>query len=615
MNLFNIYTIPPQNYIAEEILLGCILINPNIFIHINPLIKVESFFLECHQLIYITFLKLYKQNKLHPIELLYYLSENKTLHTVGGLKKIIELMKQSQTFMYSTININQYIYEIIQIINNTYIKRLMIQYGYNIIRLAYIKEYSSYKLYNKASQYLHVTVNKIPKNNLQNLQNLISNLILEVQSNKIINNERISQATIIKSGFKDLDHLTHGLPNGDLIVIAARPSIGKTSLAINIAYNVLNKFNNGVCIFSLEMSSKQILHKMISIGSQIPNKKLTLYQINQTQWKKIQSICNILLKNNFYINDTPNISIDYIEYIAELWIQEKKEIKLIIIDYLQLIQIDNAIKLNRTQELSYITRKLKLLAQNLNIPILVLSQLNRSIELRTSKKPMLSDLKESGCININTHLDIDNKYKNSLNIVNIQKIKRYTKKQLKIPIISNLLYKHKISQKFIKYDNIFQVKIIIQYIFKIYQNNNKYFNTTHNHQFLKKYNWIKNNKFIDYTCITNLYINNNQHKVLEYNYIKTIDYQKYIHAYDINMKSYTHFFCNQTILHNSIEQDSDIVLMLYEKEKSNYHLKNEKIIDVIISKNRNGPIGSCELLFCLNNTTFKNIDKESFVQN
>lgn len=614
MNLFNIYTIPPQNYLAEEILLGCILINPDIFVHINPLIQVESFFLECNQLIYITLLILHKKNKLNPIELLYYLSEKQTLHTIGGLNKIIELMKQSQTFIYSTININRYIYEIIQIINNNYIKRLMIQYGYNIIRLAYIQGYSSHQLYNKASQYLHVTLNKIPKNNLQNLQNLISDLILEVQSTQKKNNEIISQKKIIQSGFKDLDQLTYGLPDGDLIVIAARPSIGKTSLAINIAYNVLNRLQKGVCIFSLEMSSKQILHKIISIGSQIPNQQLIYYKIDQKEWKKIQYTCNLLLKSNFYIHDTPNISIDYIEYIAQLWIQEKKDIKLIIIDYLQLVQIDNSIKLNRTQELSYITRKLKLLAQHLNIPILILSQLNRSIELRTNKEPMLSDLKESGCIDINTHLDIDNKYQNSLQVTSIQKITINRQKQLKIPIIANLLHNKINSQNFIKYDYIFQINIIIQHIFTIYQNNINYFNITHNHQFLKKYEWIQNNQFIDNTSITNLYMKNQQKIILEYIYIKEINYQKYIHAYDINMRSYTNFFCNKMILHNSIEQDADIVIMLYEKEKSNYYLKNEKIIDIIISKNRNGPIGSCELLFCLNNTKFKDIDTHNLFQ-
>nr|QCI05098.1 replication helicase subunit [Centroceras clavulatum] len=406
MDSLNISLTPPQNYLAEEILLGSILINPFIFSKIVNTLKIEAFFLECHQLIYINLLKIYHSNKLNSIELLYSLSENDNLEKIGGVNKIIDLMKQSQVFIYSN-NTNLYLDELIKIINQNYAKRLMIQYGHNIIQLAYIKKLHGNSLYNKASHYLNITVEKMPKNYINNLEEIIGNVIFEIHNKKQnIFNYNAQHKIKIKSGFKEIDKLTYGLPNGDLIILAARPSMGKTSLAINIANNILKKSEYSICIFSLEMSSKQILHKFISIASRISQKQLANYSLNNYQWNIIKKICQKLLNSNLYIHDKTNISIDYIEYIAKIWKNSYKNTGLIIIDYLQLIQFDMLNNLNRVQQLSYITRKLKMLAQYLNLPILTLSQLNRSIELRVNKEPILSDLKESGCINIYNTINI-----------------------------------------------------------------------------------------------------------------------------------------------------------------------------------------------------------------
>nr|QCI07757.1 replication helicase subunit [Pleonosporium borreri] len=401
------YPLPPQNYIAEELLLGIILIYPNTFTKIIPFIKPDYFFLEYHQLIYIYLIDIYKKKQFYNIELFYYLSNTHILSQIGGIHKIIEIMKQGQ-ILISNNQSNLYIHELIDIIHLNYIKRLMIQYGQNIIQLAYVKKISDSKLYNKASSYLDYTEKKIPKNNLKNCHNLISNLLLDIQDINKNNTKIVNKNNILQSGFPELDKLTAGLPNGELIVVAGRPSMGKTSFAINLAKNILDSSDLGFCLFSLEMSSQLILYKILSLYTNITINNINLNRLNNSQYKKIEHTCKKLLNKYIYINDQENISIDYIEYTSKILKKENHNIKLIIIDYLQLIQTDKFYFNNRVQELSYITRKLKLLAQYLNIPIIILSQLNRHIETRNNKKPILSDLKESGCINIKETIKIKN---------------------------------------------------------------------------------------------------------------------------------------------------------------------------------------------------------------
>lgn len=598
-NLYQ-HPFPPQNYIAEEILLGIILIYPQVSYNIIPTIKTEYFFLERHQIIYINLIEIYKNNKLNSTDLFYNLSKTKILYKIGGIYKILEIMKQSQIFISSS-EIYIYIEELIKIINYNYIKRLLIQYGHNIIKLAYIPKISNDILYNKASNYLNFTENKIPKNNnIKTFKQLISNFLIDIQYNKkkIKENKRNNTENIsVKSGFKEIDKLTTGLTKGDLIVLAGRPSMGKTSLAINIAYNISYQLKSSISIFSLEMSSKQILNKFISIVCNISTQSIVLNNLSIQQWNNIKEKCNNLLNFNIYINDEPNISIDYIEYNSKLLQKEDININLIIIDYLQLIQIDTLHNTTRTQELSYITRKLKLLAQYLNVPIIILSQLNRSIENRNDKTPVLSDLRESGCINYINNISISNYLNHSINVRNIKH------KFINIQTINNLTINLKFNSLLIQKALETTFDIFIQYTFNYYLSTNKIISTTHNHKYLYNTKWIQANNILDNSIIAK-----EKNYYLYYCNINRIQFLYYSKCYDLNTKYYYNFISKHIILHNSIEQDADIVMILYEKNKNKNNLNNHKILDLTLCKNRNGPIGSCELFFSLKNTKFKDID-------
>lgn len=573
----NNYYVGPHNCLAEEILLGTMLIHPNLFPKISKIIQIDSFFLECHQIIYRNLLSLNKENKLDLINLLYSLYNNELLQYIGGITKIIDIMKQSQIFI-SSININIYAKELINIININYTKRLMIQYGHNIIQLALIKKLPSYLLYNKATYYLNFTVNKIPKENLDNFKDLIGQFLLKsaIEQNAVstkITSKKLSY------GFRQIDRITNGLSNGDLIIIAGRPSMGKTSFVINIAYNLILKYTISLCIFSLEMSRHQILNKLISIASKISTSKITANNITKNEWRLLKTICKFFLRHEVYIYDTSNTSIDYIIYTCQILAKDNYSNQVVIIDYLQLIQTEQKYNTNRSQELSYITRKLKILAQQLNIPILVLSQLNRSIENRINKKPLLSDLRESGCIE---HTKLINIYKN--NLIHFKYLLKY--KQY------DLLYNKHISKIHISY----------KYNYQLISNNTT-ITTTHNHLLLYNNYWLSQDTILE------------QNLIYKYNeniqYIHTIDINFFNNSrvYDIVIPRYRYFTNNSIIVHNSIEQDADIVMILHKNSMDNktYDYENSINIDITICKNRNGPTGLCNFLFYPYSTYFEDL--------
>lgn len=580
----------PQNYLAEEILLGTILVVPRIFPNIIQLIQPNFFFLESNQIIYLNIKSIYQENKLNSTELINHLINNQNLHKIGGINKLINIMSQSQVFI-STTNLNIYLIEIIETIKINYIKRLLIQYGHNIIELAHKPTISSYQVYNKASNYLNITNDKLPITNLQNFHDLIGGILLDLKNKNQQNLHSYQISSSIPSGFIEIDKLTNGLPKGDLIIIAGRPSTGKTSLVINIILHILKTTNHGIYIFSLEMSRQQIIYKCLSILNQLSINDINKKNLNYTQITNIQKTCQYLLHSSLYINDTPNTSIDYIEYTTKLLKHHHNILNILIIDYLQLIHINTKDSHNRVQELSYITRKLKILAQYLSIPVVVLSQLNRNIETRVNKKPLLSDLRESGCIIYRSNVRFRKYYKNNKIIKNILLFGPSNRKinYLQNRIKSNTVYN-------------------IEYIFHINTYQQIFLNITYNHKLLNHNKWSK-----QYEYLENFYLTSNiktkQKNYFHKQFIKAINFNIYNKTYDIAIYNYQCFKKNTVILHNSIEQDADIVMMIYEPN-SNLLSNSCKTIDIIIGKNRNGPIGLCSLMFNTNTTTFKNIHPE-----
>nr|QVQ56825.1 Replication helicase subunit [Erythrocystis saccata] len=586
MHNFYRYKFIPQNYIAEEVLLGIILIYPKIIHKIKSQINREIFFIEKNKILYSQIINTVNTKDNNIIQLLYKVEYINKESKINSIYRMIQLMKKSKIFI-SSYKTNKYLENIIHILNIIYVKRLIIQLGYNTIKLGHLINIKNQYLCTKLSYYIQNIEKEIKDNKKNHIGNIKEFISQEILGSKYINKDnRYDRKPItINSGILSLDKLIKCLPAGNLITIAGRPSIGKTSLSINIAYNCFLKKNISLLIFSLEMTSKQIFNKFIKISSNNKINNITkeyIESINNKNWEKLSKICHILIKQNIYINEESKLNIDQIEFIASN-LKRNQFIRLIIIDYLQLIEINinKKINNNRSQEIGYITRRLKLLAQYLKIPIILISQLNRNIENRQQKEPLLSDLKESGCIISDQNININ---KRSLNIANIEKNHIYLKKIIKKRLyVSNKILKNKTSM----------ISILNKKNFK-YFIKEKNIVLTYNHKYLHKVNWVKSKQILKINQIFN-----NMNLIKLKKYIQHINFNKEFYTYDINKYNYFIFFINQTILHNSIEQDSDIIIILYEINDMKYHnqTKENKIIDLKVSKNRNGNTGYCKLNF------------------
>lgn len=397
----NINKLPPQNILVEEILLSNLLIDDINTYQIIASIAVEHFVFESHQIIYKNILEIYKKyNYINLVQFVYLLWERDVLKKIGGIVKIKHLMQLSQSYIiYSDKNRLNYIKECIHLVYSHYLRRLFIQYGYNMIYLGHIPNIPMHFLRQKATKYFW-EINEVINSEYQStLNKLIGQFLKTVEQNQAYED---LYKTRIASGFQELDNITSGINRGDLIVIAGRPSTGKTSLAINIVQYVICNLKIGAYVFSLEMSKIQILYKLISNACKIPIKTIIRGYLTESEWDNVQKVCQQFNSSLLYIDDESRISMDYVNYQIKSITKKGYKSFLIVIDYLQLIQNNEKKHDTRTEELAYITRQLKIIAKEYNLPVVVLSQLNRNIENRTNKRPLLSDLRESGCINTNS---------------------------------------------------------------------------------------------------------------------------------------------------------------------------------------------------------------------
>lgn len=376
----------PHNFLAEKMVLSCIIFNSEALETTRQSLVVEAFYFKNHQELYQALLKMDDENlAIDIVTLTIFLQNNGLLSKIGGIKVLLDLGNQSLTFTY----LNEYV----RIIKEKFLRRCLIKFGYKVINAGYVTNISFENNLAKIEKELFNLTNEVRINQTVNTAQVLNELFSELK-NKILN----PQLPGLPSGFAKLDELTQGFQKSDLIIIAGRPSMGKTALSLNMALNCIKIKRLPVLFCSLEMSKEQILYRLLSSETEINQMKLRSGQLSQNDWIKLNKVMRIISKLPFFIDDTSTLSTQDIRSKIKTIILEQNQLGLVIIDYIQLMRGLNGKQNNRVQELSEITRDLKGLAREFNIPIIALSQLSRNVDNRINQRPILSDLRESGSI-------------------------------------------------------------------------------------------------------------------------------------------------------------------------------------------------------------------------
>jgi replicative DNA helicase len=378
---------PPNAVDFERLVIGTFLIDKKGLDHSIDLLTPDVFYDPRHQVIFSTILKLYEGN--HPVDLMTIIQELKKtekLSQAGGDHYIVELTMG----VSSSAHIEYHV----RVILEKYILRSLINVSANVIDSSYKESTDVFELLDKAEQSFFEITNGTIKKGFDTANSLVKQAIETIKSLK--DKEGLSG---VPSGFRDVDKETGGWQNSDLIIIAARPAMGKTAFLLSMARNIAVGHKIPMALFSLEMASVQLITRMIASETRISSEKLRKGTLDDEEWQRLFSNVSELENAPLYIDETPSLSIfDFRAKCRRLVMQHG--VRLIMVDYLQLMTAGGGGKGggNREQEISMISRSLKAIAKELNVPVIALSQLSRSVETRPGKRPQLSDLRESGAI-------------------------------------------------------------------------------------------------------------------------------------------------------------------------------------------------------------------------
>lgn len=378
--------IPPQNLEAEQAVLGAILLETEALITAMEKLKAEDFYSVSHQRIYDVMVALNDDNE--PIDLVTLtarLQDLGQIDEVGGVMYLAKLANSVPT----AANVEYYA----QIVEEKSILRRLIRTATQIVSSGYATEDDVGVLLNDAEARIMEISSRRAAHGFISIRDVLMEVFEKVES--LFTNKGGTAG--IPSGFIDLDKMTNGFQPNDLIIVAARPSVGKTAFALNVAQNVAVRANETVAIFSLEMSAPQLVQRIICAESNVDATRMRTGDLIADDWEKLSMAIGALSEAQIYIDDTPGVTVSDIRAKCRR-LKKEKGLGLILIDYLQLIQGRGKAGENRQQEVSEISRTLKQIARELSVPVIALSQLSRGVEQRQDKRPMMSDLRESGSI-------------------------------------------------------------------------------------------------------------------------------------------------------------------------------------------------------------------------
>ena len=377
--------IPPQDIEAEQAVLGAIFLDADSIIDAMEIIEPQDFYRRSHQIIFQAMIQLNDRNEsIDLITLKAEIEKSNSLEDIGGLTYLTELSQASP----SAASIAYYA----KIVDDKATLRNLIQTASRIVTKGFEQDEDVQSIVDQAEKSILEVSEKRNSNGFQSIADVLNRTIENIDQ-LAQNNEEI---TGLPTGYAALDKMTAGLQKEELIILAARPAVGKTAFALNIAQNVGTKTDRSVAIFSLEMGAESLVNRMLCAEGSIEASHLRTGQLSEEEGRNLIVAMGSLSNASIYIDDTPGIKISEIRARCRKLAQEKGNLGLILIDYLQLIEGTG--RENRQQEVSEISRQLKKLAKELKVPVIALSQLSRGVEQRQDKRPVLSDIRESGSI-------------------------------------------------------------------------------------------------------------------------------------------------------------------------------------------------------------------------
>jgi replicative DNA helicase len=385
--LFEIGKLPPQAIDLEEAVLGALMLDKDALTNVIDILQPKSFYKEAHNRIFAAIQRIFQRSE--PIDILTVtqdLKKSGELEIVGGAYYISQLTNRVASAANAEFHA--------RIIAQKYIQRELIRISTETIRDAYEDTSDVFDLLDNAEKNLYTIVESNIRKNYDKMHSLIGEAIKEIEAAK----DKPQGVTGVPSGFTALDRVTSGWQRSELVIVAARPAMGKTAFVLSMARNAAVEFKKPVAVFSLEMSSIQLVMRLISSETELPGEKLKKGQLEEYEFQQLNSKIGPIAEAPIFIDDTPALTIFELRAKARR-LKQQHDVSLIIVDYLQLMHAGGDGKGNREQEISTISRSLKSIAKELNIPIIALSQLSRAVETRGGdKKPQLSDLRESGAI-------------------------------------------------------------------------------------------------------------------------------------------------------------------------------------------------------------------------
>lgn len=591
--------LPPQNIDAEESILGGILLDAEAMGRVADLLSPEAFYLSTHRHIFEAMVDLSRRgNPTDLVTVTAWLRDRDLLDKVGGPQKLTELLDRT----VSAVNIDRYA----SLVAEKYVRRKLIAVGGDIAQLAFDNRQELGQILDAAEQKLFNVTQSDIKQDLVSAEEVLSETFLELES-------RSMDASVpgLTCDFYDLDTMTQGFQRSDLVIVAGRPSMGKTSFVLNVARNLAEINNLPVAIFSLEMSKEQLVYRLLSSEAQIETGRLRSGRIGEHEWAQIGSAISRLSTLKVFIDDTPNITVNEMRSkCRRLQAESGGALGMVILDYLQLMEGGGD---NRVQELSKITRSLKGLARELNVPVLALSQLSRGVESRTDKRPVMSDLRE--CVTGDTLVCLADGRRTP-----IAELVGQTPTVISMNVQGKLVSATAEVVWEVGTKPIYQLTTASGYKIK----------ATGKHRIYTLDGWrslaslevghrIAVASHIPQLepaadpwpveVLQNAELTDLANSDLFWDEVVAIDPAGEAPVYDLTVPGPASWLADGVVSHNSgsIEQDADLIVMLYREEYYNPDTPDRGISEVLIKKHRNGPTGTVKLLFEPQYTRFRNL--------